>query len=75
MVGAGPFAMTFDEGIRQSRSLKPFVVFVSFVVKSPFTGLGEGKGVIYHEGHEEHEEGKGGWVRGSGKQFGRAAVS
>jgi len=38
-------------------SLKTFVAFVFFVVKSPFTRPGEGKGFIYHEEHEGHEEG------------------
>ena len=34
-------------------------VFVFFVVKSPFARPDEGKGVVYHEGHEGHEEGHG----------------
>jgi len=38
------------------------VPFVFFVVKSPFTGPGEGKGFVYHEDHEGHEEGNGVWL-------------
>jgi len=53
--------MTADEGMRQTHPLKTFVVFVFFVVKSPFTRLSEGKGFIYHEEHEEHEERNGVW--------------
>ncbi len=44
--------MTVDEGIGQSHPLKTFPVFP---VNSPFTGPGEGKGVIYREEREDRE--------------------
>ena len=54
-----PLAVTADEGMRQSHPLKTFVVFVVFVVKSPFTRPSEGKGFIYHEDREDTKKGIG----------------
>jgi len=54
---------------------KTFVVFVFFVVKSPFNGPGEGKGFVYHEDHEDHEEGKGVWGAGLGEAVPESEVS
>jgi len=61
----GALAMTVDKGIRQSHPLNPFVVFVFFVVKSPFTGPGEGKGFVTTKSTKTRrmELGFGAWLR------------
>ena len=56
MVGAALSPCPLARGYG-THPLKTFVVFVFFVVKSPFTRPSEGKGFIYHEEHEGHEEG------------------
>ncbi|MFO8004650.1 hypothetical protein [Thioalkalivibrio sp.] len=42
-----------------SHPFKTFPVFPVFAVNSPFTGPGEGKGLMHREDREDREEGMG----------------